>query len=277
MSRRSWRDYLPLRIGSRDALPIKFKVREVEGPPSPERTEVRHDLRGVRFRPETPDVLLEGVTAERVDFSDLQLWGFYAYGCEFIDCDFSGIRLEWLPFADGGSVFRRCRFHRAGIGSGFGGVRLEECDFEDADLRDWFALRADVVNCRFAGRVEQVVFFGCDPDEPGSRNEFRGNDFREADLEDVSFRFGIDLDAQRLPEGVEYVRLRSIDARIESARREIRMWENEAERAEAERVLDSMSSVFESETDVFTKREFILDWTDHRRVGEDLLALLERA
>jgi hypothetical protein len=62
MSRRSWRDYLPLRIGPRDALPVKVEVREVEGPPIPERTEERHDLRDVRFRPETPNILLEGVT-----------------------------------------------------------------------------------------------------------------------------------------------------------------------------------------------------------------------
>jgi hypothetical protein len=211
-----------------------------------------------------------------VDFSDLRLWGFSAYGCQFIDCDFTGMRLDWLPFADGGSVFKRCRFDRAEIRSGFWHVWLEECSFENTDLREWFAWYADVVNCRFAGRLEHVVFFGRDI-ESGSPNAFRGNDFREADLEDVSFRFGIDLDAQQLPEGDEYVRLRSIDARIESVRGQIRNWENESERAEAERVLDSMSRVYEGESDVFTKREFLVDWTDHRRLGEDLVVLLERA
>jgi hypothetical protein len=273
---RSWRNLLPAGFARRKDIP-KFEVREVEGPPVPERTEVQTDLRDTRFEPASANVSLHGVTAERVDFSGLRLWGFFAYGCHFVECDFSDLRLEWLPFADGGSIFMCCRFHRAGIGSGFGDVRLEECDFESADLRDWFSTSADIINCRFAGRVEQVVFFGRDPHDPRSHNEFRGNDFRESDLEDVAFRYGIDLDAQQLPEGAEYVRLRSLDERIESVRRQIQDWEKEAERAEAARVLDQMSRVYESEPDVFTKREFIVDWADHRRIGEDLLALLERA
>ena len=95
-------------------------------------------------------------------------------------------------------------------------------------------------------------------------------------MEDVSFRFGIDLDAQQLPEGGEYVRVRSLDARIESVRSQIRKWENEAERAEAEHVLDKMSRVFEQEADVFTKRDFIVGFADHRRIGEEVLAALEK-
>jgi hypothetical protein len=215
------------------------------------------------------------VTAERVDFSELRLWAFRAYGCQFVDCDFSGIRLEWLPFADGESVFRRCRFHRAGISSGFGDVLLDECDFEDADLRDWFATRADIVSCRFAGRVEQVVFFGSDPDDPRSRNEFRGNDFRDADLEDVAFRFGIDLQEQLLPEGDAYVTLWSVRERVRAARSVIRHWEDESHGAEAEQMLDRVLRIYESERDVFTKREFVVGIADHRVVGEKVLSVLE--
>jgi hypothetical protein len=40
---RSWRDFLPARIPRRTDMP-RFEVREVEGPPVPEQTEVRNEF-----------------------------------------------------------------------------------------------------------------------------------------------------------------------------------------------------------------------------------------
>ena len=119
-----------------------------------------------------------------------------------MDCDFSDVHVERLPFADAGSLFGRCSFHRARIGD-FGRARMEQCDFSEAHLKGWFSFRADVVECRFAGRLEGVVFAATDA-YGERRNEFRGNDFRDAELVDFAFRHGIDLDAQLLPDGRDY-------------------------------------------------------------------------
>ena len=116
---------------------VGVQVREVEGPEWPAETRVSQDLRDIRYEPETPNVELERITAERLDFSGLRFHSFGAEHCTFVDCDFSGVQVEWLPFADGGSLFRGCSFRGARIGD-FGDVRLERCDFEDARVEGWF-------------------------------------------------------------------------------------------------------------------------------------------
>ena len=179
--------------------------------------------------------------------------------------------VEWLPFGDGGSLFRGCSFRGASIGD-FGEVRLERCDFTNADLKGWFTWDADLVECRFAGRLSGIVFNGRNLE--GSReNEFVGNDFREADLDDVAFRFGIDLDAQLLPDGPEYIRIRDLTDRVRHARTEIRHWPKPDQEA-ALGMLDLLEGVYEGEPDVFTKRAFLLEMADSEELGEHVLELL---
>jgi hypothetical protein len=76
---------------------VRVTAREVDGPPWPDETRITADLRDVRFEPETLNVELEGITAERVDFSGLRFDLFQTERCTFIDCDFSGVYVEWLP------------------------------------------------------------------------------------------------------------------------------------------------------------------------------------
>jgi hypothetical protein len=225
----------------------------------------------VRFEPETLNVEFEGITAERVDFSGLRFQLFQTERCRFLDCDFSDVQVEWLPFGDGGSLFRDCNFREASIGD-FGHVRLERCDFTNADLKGWFTWDADIVECRFAGRVRGVVFNGRDL-ESSRQNEFVGNDFRGADLDDVAFRLGIDLDAQLLPEEPEYIRIRNLPPAVNQARDEIRQWPK-PDREAAEQMLDVLEGVYEGEPDVFTKRAFLLEMSDSDEVGERVLKLL---
>jgi hypothetical protein len=253
---------------------VGVRARQVEGPPGPRETRVREDQFDIRFQPETPNVVLERVTAERVDFSGLSFWSFTAEDCRFVDCDFSQVGVEWLPFANGGSLFRDCRFDGARIGD-FGDVRLERCQFVDVDLEGWFTWTADLVDCRFAGRLSGVVFNGRDAE--GSRtNEFVGNDFREADLDDVDFR-DIDLDAQLLPQGDEYIRLRDLQERVNAVRKAVKTWPQDAARAGAEQMLRLVESVYEDESDIFTKRSFLVEMADFPEVGEHVLELLESA
>jgi hypothetical protein len=252
---------------------VHVEVREVEGPAWPEETRITRDLEDSRFSAATPNVVLENVTARRVDFSGLRFLSFYADGCRFIGCDFSRVVVDWLPFGSGGSLFRDCVFDGAQIGD-FGDVRLDRCQFVDADLKGWFTFAADLVDCRFAGRLSGVVFNGRD-DTGRGENEFVGNDFREADLDDVDFR-DIDLDAQLLPEGDEHIRLRDLQERLEAARKTVKTWPDAA-RTDAEEMLRLVESVYEDEPDVFTKRSFMIDMADSPEIGERVLALLERA
>jgi hypothetical protein len=151
-------------------------------------------------------------------------------------------------------------------------VRLERCQFVDADLKGWFTLAAYHVDCRFAGRLSGVVFNGR-ADTGRGKDEFVGNDFREADLDDVDFR-DIDLDAQLLPEGDEYVRLRDVQERVKAVRKTVKAWPQDAARADAEQMLSLVESVYEDESDIFTKRSFLVEMADSPGVGEHVLELL---
>jgi hypothetical protein len=183
------------------------------------------------------------------------------------------VRVSGSHSQNGNSLFRDCRFDGARIGD-FGEVRLERCQFVDSDLDGWFTWTADLVDCRFAGRLSGVVFNGRDTD--GSRtNEFVRNDFRDADLDDVDFRFCIDLDAPLLPQGNEYIRLRGIQERVEAVRKDVTTWPQAAARADAEEMLRLVERVYENEPDVFTKRSFLLEMAHSRQVGERVLELLE--
>jgi hypothetical protein len=270
-----------LRRRRRNRLGLDIVARPVEGDSVPPLTQVRGDLRSLRFKPETERVWLHRVTAERVDFSDLGFWGFHGDRCRFVECDFSGVRVEWLPFGDGGSLFQRCSFRGARIGD-FGRVRLEECDFSNADLSGWFTWHADIVKCRFAGQLTSVVFEGTS--EPGPRrwrrqhrNVFRGNDFRLAELDDVAFRGGIDLDDQLLPVGSHYVRLRNIKSRVAHVRAEVSAWPATEAVGEALTMLDLVGDVYEHEDDVFVKRSSVLEMAETAAVGERILDRLEKA
>jgi hypothetical protein len=124
------------------------------------------------------------------------------------------------------------------------------------------------------GLLEGVVFAATDPDCK-RRNEIRDNDFREAELVDVAFRHGIELDAQLLPAGKEYVRLRGLKRRIRRARREVKRWEDATAQADALVALEIMENVFRQEDDVFTKRDFLIGLADSEVNGSRVLKLVE--
>jgi uncharacterized protein YjbI with pentapeptide repeats len=108
------------------------------------------------------------------------------------------------------------------VGRVFDGCRLSNviprrpafigCSFRKAWLKTFICHEAEFVDCVFSGVLKGVVFNGTpsSTDKLGrTRNTYRGNDFTEAELRDVSFRGGIDLDSQRLPTDSEYFILRN--------------------------------------------------------------------
>lgn len=122
---------------------------------------------------------------------------------------------------------------------------------------------------------QRVVFNGRD-DTGRGKNEFVGNDLRKADLDDVDFR-GIDLDAQLLPEGDEYIRLRNFQKRVKAVRMTVKAWPQDAAHADAEEMLRLVENVYEDELDVFTKRAFLIEMADSPETGERVLELLEQS
>jgi hypothetical protein len=172
-----------------------------------------------------------------VDFRKARFDKFNLAVANFVACDFRGLRLDekFAPFfvTRPRSTFVSCKFDGADMRQVTPeGTRFEKCSFDDARLDGWTPARAEFVDCRFAGKVVSVTFSGR-PAGPGStridpvrsKNDFRGNDFRDAQLVDTVFVFGIDLNQQRWPEGHDYVRLDKFHRRLEAARADILGWE----------------------------------------------------
>jgi hypothetical protein len=168
------------------------------------------------------------------------------------EADFSGRRFDYLSIGEGsrlvGCDFRRIRVTGGGLGGGkrptvyqecvFDGARLQNvipgrasfvsCSFRDVTITDLRCHSAEFVDCVFSGQLKTVIFNGRvtnpDPELGRSVNAFQGNDFREADLRDVEFRTGIDLDRQLLPDGPEYLLVREAAVVLEEAWKAANTW-----------------------------------------------------
>lgn len=190
------------------------------------------------------DVKLDGVTAERVDFSGRRFKHFRVEGSTFTDCDFSRVRIESGSLdAARTSTFIRCRFDGLRPGATIWGVsRFVACSFSEMRLKDWRPEPAEFIDCRFSGRFDGVVLFGAPQppyDQPErmipwrTRNEFRGNDFSAADLRFPDFRFGVDLAANTWPTGPDYLYLDRWQERLLRTIAEVARWHDDAERETA--------------------------------------------
>jgi len=174
-------------------------------------------------------IVLGRASLANVDFRKAKFEKLQLSVANFVGCDFRGLRLgdRFQPFFSTRprSVFRLCRFDGADLRQiSPEGTRFERCTFEDAKLDGWTPARAEFVECRFAGKVVKVTFTGKPAgqgstriDPPRPRNEFRGNDFRDAQLIDTVFVLGIDLDQQRWPVSDDYVRIDKFVRRLEAA------------------------------------------------------------
>lgn len=117
----------------------------------------------------------------------------------FDDCDFSGS--DWR-----GVVVRAGQFSR--------------CDFADARLREVDFNASRLTDCRFKGRLEEVIFHDQVVTGPraveGSVNEMLDCDFRDAELLYVEFR-GLDLHRIKWPTSPEHLILRHYRCVLERA------------------------------------------------------------
>jgi hypothetical protein len=138
---------------------------------------------------------------------------FTAVGCTFQECDFREMRPRHLTFAGGvertryiDCSFDGCKLARLVTGQ----ARFERCSFADVDIKGFFGHATEFVDCVFSGVLRASVFYGHVP-APGNttqaKNEFRANDFSKIKFADVGFLRGIDLSAQQLPSGDNYLYL----------------------------------------------------------------------
>src|SRR3982074_1853954 len=147
-------------------------------------------------------VALHRATLTAIDFRRARFDRFSIGSCLFDRCDFRGLtidrRLAPLFHAAPRSVFRDCYFDGADARRArLGQTRFERCTFDDARLEGAHAEAAEFIDCRFAGRLDAVTFSGT-PSGPEAkrldprrmRNEFRGNDFRDAEMLDAPLLAG---------------------------------------------------------------------------------------
>lgn len=244
---------------------LKIQVRPGGHPPP--RVTVDRDQTGGRFElPGGGRAQFQNVRFNDVDFRGLRFEMFIGSGSVFKDCDFRQVQIEAGQLGNlSQTVYRACRFDRArltGVDPLY--ARFEHCFFDDADLTQWRAFHAEFVECHFRGRIVEAKFGGKLSNTAAARiqphrikNEFRGNDFREAMLVDCTFFDGIDLTAQLLPAGAEYIQLDSIRERIERARAEISRWKESPARDEALLMLSVYESASRGQDQLFARRDDI--------------------
>ncbi|MBI2764702.1 MAG: pentapeptide repeat-containing protein [Chloroflexi bacterium] len=211
-------------------------------------------------------VRLERQTIADVDFAITPIDSLAPSGCVLERCDFRGARLDRrmrpLFRAASRNTFRECRFDGVDLrGIDPGTARFEGCAFDGADLSGWSAMTAEFVDCHFAGSIQDVRFYGRPWGPTASAmqpvravNEFRGNDFRQAELVRVLFLMGISLSAQRWPADDEYVRLDRIHQRLARGRSEILRWRDLDARNEALAMVRSLSLLYIQQGDVVARR-----------------------
>jgi hypothetical protein len=254
------------------------------GKPMP-RTVVSHITKNARFVPPSGRVSFQAAVVERVDFRDTWWDDFWAAGTVFVDCDFRGSRFGHAVLGDVSrqTTYRRCKFDGADLrNTRPGAARFEECQFAGAKIEDWRCFLNEFVACRFAGKLDGVGFSGR-PWGPGAEklrpkrrtNEFRGNDFREVDLIQCSFKRGIDISLQLWPEKDTYIRLDRARERVAKAREVLAGWSDQEARRLGLIMLQVYSSFgYEEQEEIFARRDD-LDDTIPRDLSDRVWSLLK--
>ena len=239
--------------------------------------------RPVGKRPVRPGEILsfDGATEYDGDFSNKKVRILGAEGSRFIRCKFENTEAKNAQLGGGRiqSEYIECSFDGSKLPLFAGRARFERCTFRNADLSGWMCFAVEVVDCVFSGTIRDSFFNGTVP--PGDRdigrikNEFHGNDFTHAQLIGVSFRTGIDLKAQLLPSGPEYLYLTDAPSTIRHLRAVVEEWKD----AEKRTFANARLNVFENAVEG-GQQQLLLRPADYpiRRPGHaELLELLKTA
>ncbi|MFD1931297.1 pentapeptide repeat-containing protein [Nonomuraea mangrovi] len=217
------------------------------------------------------DLIFDRARLKNVDFTATRFDGFNAYASEFDGCNFSDTSFEQLLMGSTGTgidgqqwddarwpqtVFRDCTFRRTRFPQHtfFGNVRFERCVFDRSRLRQQTAtFEAEFVDCVFLGRVRSTNFWGRPSEHDQAtlgreHNDFAGNDFTGAQLDDVAFRH-IDLRAQRFPGLPGYALLDRITERVRAVLPLVDDWPEKRHREEARFALEFLAGTAREDND----------------------------
>lgn len=228
----------PVRVRPTEAGNTAIETRFVRASPGGRLRRMAVDVVRTRVIDDGQRVILRRARLVGADFSGRKLVEFASEGSRLERCRFDGTKIDYAVLGSGGrlSEYVGCTFDGARIRFGPAGTcRFVGCSFREVDLRDWFCFRVELVDCVFSGRLRKVVFNGrpVTSDRPSARrvrNEFRGNDFSQAELIDVSFRTGIDLTEQQLPTGPDYIYVANAEAALPRVRDEVTRWPDPEQR-----------------------------------------------
>jgi len=280
-----------------------FEARVVGIVHRPANLIIQEDMRGGKLVvPRDRSVVFDAVVLEGVDLANNRFDHADFRGSRFVGCDFSGIRFNNFVNFDAArpSTFVDCRFERADLRNmwDLSTNRYERCSFKDSKLNGWRSWCGEFVDCKFEGRLENIIFAGrparCYDDIDGARatarefglpiddshdaprrtvNAFQGNDFSAADLVDVEFRYGIDIGHQIWPSGPDYLRFDRWKVRVARSRAVVESWPPSRDRSDALQLLEMYcSGGWEEQLDVFLSR----DAFGYRgRYLRDLVAILD--
>jgi hypothetical protein len=215
--------------------------------------------------PEDELVLPDAVQLERADFSGRRLrYVSIGSGSRLIECDFSSTHMKGGSLGGGfePTQYIRCVFDRCRWKGMFAGrASFIECSFRNVRLDTFFCSDAEFVNCVFSGLLKGVIFSGT----PSSterlgrvRNAYRGNDFTNAKLDDVSFRGGIDPESQRLPTGPDQILVRNAAEVLATARENVQQWPEDDLRDDADTTLRVLEGICQTgQRDLFVGRSIL--------------------
>ncbi len=197
------------------------------------------------FVQEAELVTFDRALVTRLGFENARITDWYTEASRFEGCDFRGARLlggTLGPSRPTQSVYVDCNFEGVDLRHvSAENSRFERCSFRHAQLDGWTPDFAEFVGCAFAGRIFGARFSGAPHWKPGligrASNDFLDNDFREAELVQSSFEWGVDISRQRLPVGPQYLRLDRLSERLEAARGAILAWPDQEDRKEGEFLL----------------------------------------
>jgi len=211
-------------------------------------------------------LVLDRAVLEDSDLSKASFDQLAVTSSTFVRCDFRLVFFEpkWQPIFSAGprNVFIECHFERADLRRIHPGqARFEGCTFDDALLDGWTSYCAEFVDCHFSGRIVNVRFhgrpWGADGPAvlpPREINEFRGNDFRKAELIRSAFVNGLDVSAQRWPDGGEYVYLDRIHQRITRAHAEVMRWRDMEGKKAAVALLQATSNLYARQREIIVRK-----------------------
>lgn len=178
-------------------------------------------------------VTLDHVSLEGKDYSFRKIGKFAAIGSTLRRCSFKDAQIDDATFGAGQemSEYVECIFDGIQIGHATGHARFIRCTFSSMQIREWMGQTTEFIDCTFGGRLRTAMFFGRIPIEElrralgRERNEFRGNDFSNTQMTDVSFQGGINLEEQQLPSGPNYLYLANGPAAMGRLKAELEKWQ----------------------------------------------------